>query len=221
MGLYVAFIRENCTGPSVYTLYVEETLEPLVKGGPLPPNELDPISNKNQSLQKKLLTHFEKDSEQLYAKTQFLVLFYALEILINDAPATATIELSLWKARFYFLHNQQLTSSVVHLKDNSLNFYEEHIEKLKARGIETTEAKEALALLLVEQSYCYLNFYKYKKAKACIKEAMGHAGLSLKLTGRLGRRTKYQVFDIAQLVLDVENREVKVSKPQQSIEEDL
>ena len=35
-------------------------------------------------------------------------------------------------------------------------------------------------------------------------------GLSLKLTGRLGRRTKYQVFDVAQLVLDVENREVQV-----------
>ena len=50
---------------------------------------------------------------------------------------------------------------------------------------------------------------------------MNLAGLSLKLTGRLGRRTKYQVFDIAQLVLDVENREVKVTKPQLEFEEDL
>jgi len=34
--------------------------------------------------------------------------------------------------------------------------------------------------------------------------------LKINLTGRLGRRTKYQEFDIAQLVLNVENREVQV-----------
>lgn len=43
---------------------------------------------------------------------------------------------------------------------------------------------------------------------------MNLLNLNLKLTGRLGRRTKYQEFDIAQLVLDVENREVQVIVPQ-------
>ena len=57
--------------------------------------------------------------------------------------------------------------------------------------------KKKVAVLLVEQSYCYLNFYKYKKSKKCLKEAMKLLGLNLKLTGRLGRRTKYQEFDIA------------------------
>lgn len=37
--------------------------------------------------------------------------------------------------------------------------------------------------------------------------------LKINLTGRLGRRTKYQDFDIAQLVLNVENREVQVIAP--------
>jgi hypothetical protein len=35
------------TGPSVYTLYVEETKAPIIKGGPLPDTPLDPMSNKN------------------------------------------------------------------------------------------------------------------------------------------------------------------------------
>jgi hypothetical protein len=77
-------------------------------------------------------------------------------------------------------------------------------------NLEDLASKKALALLLVEHSHCYINFYKYKQAKACIKRALELLGLKIKLTGRLGRRTKYQDFDVAQLVLDVENREVQV-----------
>jgi hypothetical protein len=49
-ALYVMYIRENVTGPSLYTRYVEEELRPLQKDEPLPEKETDPISNKNISL---------------------------------------------------------------------------------------------------------------------------------------------------------------------------
>ena len=61
--LYFVFLRENVTGPSIYTEYVEETKAPLVKGGPLPERPVDAMSNKNQELQEQLLKHFERDSE--------------------------------------------------------------------------------------------------------------------------------------------------------------
>lgn len=57
------------TGPSIYSLYVEEEKRPLIKGEALVERELDPLSNKNQALQDKLLAHFERDSETMYAKT--------------------------------------------------------------------------------------------------------------------------------------------------------
>lgn len=69
-------------GPSVYTLYVEEELRPLIKGEPLRNREIDPLSTKNVQLQEKLLAHFERDGEQMYAKTQFLILFLVLEVLL-------------------------------------------------------------------------------------------------------------------------------------------
>lgn len=70
------------------------------------------------------------------------------------------------------------------------------------------ELKQRFVNLLIEASHCYLNFYKYKECKRCINKSKQLLNLNFKLTGRLGRRTKYQEFDIAQLVLDIENREV-------------
>lgn len=56
-------MRENVAGPSVYTEYVEDTKAPLIKGGPLPLNDLDCLSNKNMRLQASLLKYFERSGE--------------------------------------------------------------------------------------------------------------------------------------------------------------
>jgi hypothetical protein len=105
-----------------------------------------------------------------------------------------------------------MTSNVSHLQDKSLDYYDRYLSWKTTTSTDLSDlpSKRDLALLLVEQSHCYLNFYKYNQAKVCIKRALELLDLKIKLTGRLGRRTKYQDFDIAQLVLDVENREVKV-----------
>ena len=75
--------RENMLGPSVYTQYVEETLAPLVTSGPLPENNLDIISFKNEKLQEFMLKHFERDGEEIYHKAQFLILLFAVEHLLE------------------------------------------------------------------------------------------------------------------------------------------
>ena len=75
------------TGPSVYTRYVEEEKRPLQKDEPLPDKETDPISNKIISLQEKLLSYFERDSEQMFHRTQFLIIFLAIETLLLNEDA--------------------------------------------------------------------------------------------------------------------------------------
>jgi hypothetical protein len=72
-----------------------------------------------------MLGYFERDSEQIFHKTQFLIIFFALEtLLLNDSiittyKDTATPDqlhaFDLWKARFYFLYDKQMTSNVAHL----------------------------------------------------------------------------------------------------------
>ena len=68
-SLYYIYIRENVTGPSIYTLYAEEEKWPLIKGEALVERELDLLSNKNEALQELLIKHFERDSEQIYVNT--------------------------------------------------------------------------------------------------------------------------------------------------------
>ena len=82
--LLTFYMRENCIGPSVYTQYVEDTRAPLIRSGPLPANDLDCMSNKNLALQAALLKSFERDGEQIYHKSQFLILLFLLNHLLAD-----------------------------------------------------------------------------------------------------------------------------------------
>ena len=70
--------------------------------------------------------------------------------------------------------------------------------------------KLKLSLLLVEQSYCQFHFYKYEKAESSLNEASKLQNLEFELTGKMGRRTKFQTFDNAHLTLDFKTREVNL-----------
>ena len=102
-----AYARENMLGPSIYTEYVEETLAPLVKSN-LPSSELDDISFKNKGLQSALLKHFQRDGEQVYHRSQFLIFLFAAEHILHsknkDTEQTCDVGsfAKLWRARLSF-----------------------------------------------------------------------------------------------------------------------
>lgn len=119
--LMAFYLRENSLGPSVFTEYVEDTRAPLVKSE-LPVTEFDPISTKNQLLQYALLGHFERDGETLYQRSQMLILLFCVETLLASAAPTDE-SVVLYSARLSFLLDRHLSSSVLHLKDASLDHY--------------------------------------------------------------------------------------------------
>ena len=92
----------------------------------------------------------------------------------------------LMQARVSYLRDQNLNSSIVHLKDASLNLYQEYIALVRAQGF-----NESLGLLLAEFSYCQLHFYKYDQSEQSVAEAMQLFNLNIQLTGKLGKRTIY------------------------------
>ena len=78
--------------------------------------------------------------------------------------------------------------------------------------INTQKCKNNLSMLLSENSYCLIQFWKYEECEQSIKEAVSLLGLDLALAGKFGRRTKWQQFDICQLVLDVKTKSVDIKK---------
>jgi hypothetical protein len=124
----------------------------------------------------------------------------------------------LWKARLSFWLDQHLANSVVNLSDSSLGNYKEYIEHVNAlENVDLQQKKETLCFLYSEQHYCQIHFYKYEDAEQSINKAKEIALLPLELTGRMGKRTKYQIQNIAQLTLDLSKEQVNLEiKPENS-----
>ena len=61
--------------------------------------------------------------------------------------------------------------------------------------------------LLIEKSFNYLRYYNYKKCTSTIEEAKKELNLDISLTGKLGKKTKYQTFSNPILVVDVKNKQ--------------
>lgn len=198
------FVKENVTGPCFRNRtgskenqkFTEEQVKFL--------NIISPAGDDTR-LQDVLLSYFSKEGEEVYKNTKSLTIFLYLDILLNleisafELPST----IKIWKARYHMLHNQLLTSNVCYLQDKSIGLYSTYLESMEI------ESKTIKAYLWIEYSHCCLTFFKYSKAESALETARGLIGLKLNLTGKLGKRTKYQTFDIPQLVLNIETESVE------------
>ena len=124
----------------------------------------------------------------------------------------------LIRARLSFSLDQHLSASVVHLKDESLKLFKRYIAYLEVCkfeeqdfGNDTDDLDRVMTLLNCEISYCQQHFYKNEKAEASLTEAKKLSNLSIEFGGKLGRRTRYQQNDVAQLTVDFDTRDVKLN----------
>lgn len=88
--------------------------------------------------------------------------------------------------------------------------YREQVVGLEGESLQ--QGKVNLALLLAESSFALIQFWKYEDCEAAIEEALGLLELGLDLAGKMGRLTKWQSYDVAQLVLDIKGKGVTLGK---------
>ncbi|CAB3402663.1 unnamed protein product [Caenorhabditis bovis] len=117
---------------------------------------------------------------------------------INDAD----FETHLLKLRFFIVWQQFLTDKSNYILEQgtqSIQFIQKNLES-------ETDCNRKCSILLKMTSF-YFMFYQYDLANECIENASKLCKLNVDMTGMLGKRTRYQTRDVAQLVLVYENPE--------------
>ncbi|KAI7872363.1 hypothetical protein BDF14DRAFT_1752626 [Spinellus fusiger] len=194
------FVQINWTGPVFHT--------PLAS---LLTTDADTAVTLTQHLQAYTLQSLAADSEEVYHLTEQLGwLAMARHLLLSDTLRHHTTTAAMWAQRAVFLQQQLLDEGAGSLQ-SLLQLL--HQESTRALGLSLplTSANSTTTALGVRHALDRALVHSYygqdKEAYEKMKEAQATSGLIWSLTGALGRRTKFQTFDVSQLVLHAESQQ--------------
>ena len=179
-----AFLQANYTGPFL----------PLDSLDLLPPN-----IRSHPRISKILLDSLIVDGEQPYHLTPHPYLLVVASMLLNRPSRLQTAP--WWRARINFLHQRILGDTSATLHDKILSDLRETQSAVPSRDQDT------LGRLTIEQGLVFTYYGQDNIALQKIQAAGSEIGLEWVLTGALGRRTKFQTFDVSQLVVLAKGRD--------------
>ena len=112
------------------------------------------------------------------------------------------ISILIWKIRLLKMWNKLIIVPIDSLNKGIEDLY------TKFSIIEKSDISNTIkGELLIEKSFNYLRYYNYKKCTSTIEEAKKELNLDISLTGKYGKKTKYQTFSNPILVVDVKNKQ--------------
>ena len=218
--IFNIYLKENIWGPSF--IFIKETEKvdyekELYKFNENYFNRLQKKENllREEEIYKKLVTF----NEDIYKHSNFIIFYYlSLYFLYNVNKDKELIYLNLiddeinknnnyfsiliWKIRLLKIWNKLITVPIDFLAKEIEILYEQ------LKKIEKTDLNIFfLGELLVEKSFNYIRYYNYKKCTSTIEESKQKLNLDISLTGKFGKKTKYQTFSNPILVVDVKNEQ--------------
>lgn len=178
----VAFVQDNWCGPylSASIPWLQSYMQTLEK-------DLDTIIIENLVLDGEAVVTVARHPE---------LLILARAVLLSELP---DIESAVWwRFRCISIHQQILEEKSPQLHDELVALKE---QILQSKFIEQDQNLSILAQLEISQMH--LSYHEVQPSHQLIQAALEAANLSLNLTGALGKRTRFQQRELAQLTLDV------------------
>jgi tetratricopeptide (TPR) repeat protein len=179
-----AFLQVNYTGPYL-------PFDSL--------NLLPPSLRTHKSISKALLHALVVDGERPYHLTPHPYFLVIASVLLNRPSRLQTA--AWWKARVNFLNQRVLEGESATLHDRIYSAMDEVRVAITSRDRDTKGRHD------IEQGIISTYYGQDNKALQLLQAAGVEVGLEWILTGALGRRTKFQTFDVSQLVVLARGRD--------------
>ncbi|KAM9727154.1 tetratricopeptide repeat protein 27 [Menidia menidia] len=141
------------------------------------------------------------DGESVYSLVRNPVLLLLARVLLTrvSSEMESLQLLPWWTLRYTSLHQQVLEARSAQL----LSLAQTSMDKVLRLQPVLLEQRGLFVQFHLECVYAHLTYYQYQPAKHHVQQAQQLCGLSVSLTGALGKRTRFQEKDLAQLILEV------------------
>ena len=184
------FLQANVTGPSF-------SYNPA--DGILPNSLFEGTSSTIELLQRQLIASLTVDGEAVYSLIPHIELFCLAKCILNHPSMKQDLPLRLARLRVNFWHQRLLSdisSSLQEIVYNDLQLVGDSVMTGSALNGVITPAQ-----FLLERATVHIHHGYDQRARADIEQAARERSFHFALTGRLGKRTKYQEKELSQLVV--------------------
>ncbi|MCJ1360947.1 hypothetical protein MMC16_000042 [Acarospora aff. strigata] len=185
-----AFLQSNVTGPPLPV-----DVKKLIFPSPLleRPGQVD-------ALQHQMLQSLSVDGEAIYALTPHVELFWLSKLILSEPSVVEGRDEARWaRMRVNFWHQRMLGENAANLQERIMQDMDAVARiVLKDHGRYRNDVR---VQFLLERAAVNIHHGLDTKARDDLERAGRETGFEFALTGRLGKRTKFQAKETSQLVV--------------------